>query len=188
MSTLPERIILIGFMGSGKSSVGRILADRLGYELVDTDALLEERAGAPIARIFREQGEPAFRALESEVLSAVAGRRRSVIATGGGAPAHPPNRDFFIREDAVFHLRVSLEAARQRTGESAADSRNTATDRPLLAQDEAAVRRLYQGRQPVYEELGRSVDTDGKTPAAVADEIMSLLRSPRRSHAPGENG
>jgi shikimate kinase len=180
VSTLPERIILIGFMGSGKSSVGRVLADRLGYELVDTDALLEERAGAPIARIFRERGEPAFRALESEVLSTVAGRRRLVIATGGGAPAHPPNRDFFIREDAVFHLRVSLESARQRTGESA--------DRPLLAQDEAAVRRLYKGRQPVYEELGRSVDTDGKTPSAVADEIMRLLRSPRRSRPPGENG
>ena len=176
--TVPERIILIGFMGSGKSSVGRILADRLGYELVDTDALLEERAGAPIARIFRERGEPAFRALESEVLAAAAGRTRSVIATGGGAPAHPPNRDFFTRGDVVFHLRVSLENARKRAGENA--------DRPLLAQDEEAVRRLYQGRQPVYQQLGQSVDTDGKTPSAVADEIMRLLRNPRKNHLPGE--
>ncbi|MGD0727806.1 MAG: shikimate kinase [Spirochaetia bacterium] len=180
MKTLPERIILIGFMGSGKSSVGRILADRLGYELVDTDALLEERAGAPIAEIFRAQGEPAFRALESEVLRAVADRRRSVIATGGGAPAHPPNRDFFTRGDAIFHLRVSLETARERAGEKA--------DRPLLAQDPEAVRRLYQGRQPVYEELGQSVDTDGRTPAAVAAEIMRLLRSPRRNLLPEESG
>ena len=178
MKSLPERIILIGFMGSGKSSVGRILANKLGYELVDTDALLEERAGAQIPRIFREQGEPAFRALESEVLAAVAGRRRSVIATGGGAPAHPPNRHFFTRGDSVFHLRVSLRAARERTGENA--------DRPLLAQDPEAVRRLYQGRQSVYEELGQSVDTDGKTPDAVADEIMRLLRSPRKNHPPGE--
>jgi shikimate kinase len=176
--TVPERIILIGFMGSGKSSVGRILADRLGYELVDTDALLEERAGAPIARIFRERGEPAFRALESEVLAAAASRRRAVIATGGGAPAHPPNRDFFTRGDVVFHLRVSLENARKRAGENA--------DRPLLAQDEEAVRRLYQGRQPVYQQLGQSVDTDGKTPSAVADEIMRLLRNPRKNHLPGE--
>jgi shikimate kinase len=180
VKTLPERIILIGFMGSGKSSVGRILADRLGYELVDTDALLEERAGEPIAEIFRAQGEPAFRALESEVLRAVADRRRSVIATGGGAPAHPPNRDFFTRGDAIFHLRVSLETARERAGEKA--------DRPLLAQDPEAVRRLYQGRQPVYEELGQSVDTDGKTPAAVAAEIMHLLRSPRRNLLPEESG
>jgi shikimate kinase len=180
VKTPPERIILIGFMGSGKSSVGRILARRLGYELVDTDALLEERAGAPIARIFREQGEPAFRALESEILAAVADRPRSVIATGGGAPAHRPNRDFFTRGDAVFHLRVSLEAARKRTGENA--------DRPLLAQDPEAVRRLYRGRQHVYEELGQSVDTDGKTPDAVAEEIMRLLRSPRRNHPPGESG
>lgn len=179
MKNLPERIILIGFMGSGKSSVGRILADRLGYELVDTDALLEERAGAPIPRIFREHGEPAFRALESEVLAAVADRRRSVIATGGGAPAHPPNRDFFTRGDVVFHLRVSLKAARERTGENA--------DRPLLAQDPEAVRRLYRGRQSVYEELGQSVDTDGRTPYAVADEIMRLLRNPRRNRPPGES-
>ena len=178
MNTLPERIILIGFMGSGKSSVGRILAERLGYELVDTDALLEEQAGAPIARIFREQGEPAFRALESEVLAALADRKRSVIATGGGAPAHPPNREFFTRGDVVFHLRVSLEAARQRTGENA--------DRPLLAQQPDAVRRLYQGRQRVYEELGQSLDTDGKTPDAVAEEIMRLLRSPRRNPPPEE--
>jgi shikimate kinase len=178
VKALPARIILIGFMGSGKSSVGRILAERLGYELVDTDALLEERAGAPIARIFRERGEPAFRALESEVLSAVANRPRSVIATGGGAPAHPPNRRFFTRGDAIFHLRVSLEAARRRTGENA--------DRPLLAQDEEAVHRLYQGRQPVYEELGQSVDTDDRTPAAVAEEIMRLLRGPRKS-PPGES-
>ncbi|HYW85550.1 MAG TPA: shikimate kinase [Spirochaetia bacterium] len=179
MKTLPQRIILIGFMGSGKSSVGRILADRLGYELVDTDALLEERAGAPIPRIFREQGEPAFRALESEVLASVADRTRSVIATGGGAPAHPANREFFTREDAVFHLRVSLKAARERTGENA--------DRPLLAQDPETVRGLYQGRQSVYEKLGQSVDTDGRTPDAVADEIMRLLRNPRRNRPPGEN-
>jgi len=179
VKTLPERIILIGFMGSGKSSVGRILAERLGYELVDTDALLEERAGAPIPRIFREQGEPAFRAMESQVLAAVADRRRSVIATGGGAPAHPPNRTFFTRGDAVFHLRVSLKAARERTGENA--------DRPLLAQDPESVRRLYQGRQSVYEELGQSVDTDGKTPDDVADEVMRLLRNPRRNYSPEGN-
>jgi shikimate kinase len=180
VKALPDRIILIGFMGSGKSSVGRILAQKLGYEMVDTDALLEKRAGAPIARIFRERGEPAFRALESEVLSAVADRPRSVIATGGGAPAHPPNRGFFTRGDAIFHLRVSLESARKRTGEHA--------DRPLLAQDESVVRRLYQGRQAVYEELGESVDTDGKTPAAVADEIMRLLRGPRKNRPPGGSG
>jgi shikimate kinase len=179
MKNLPERIILIGFMGSGKSSVGRILADRLRYELVDTDALLEKRAGAPIPRIFREQGEPAFRAMESEVLAAVADRKRSVIATGGGAPAHPPNRDFFTRGDVVFHLRVSLKTARERTGRNA--------DRPLLAQDPEVVRRLFLGRQSVYEELGQSVDTDGRTPDAVADEIMRLLRNPRRNRPPAES-
>jgi shikimate kinase len=177
---LPDRIIIIGFMGSGKSTVGRILAERLGFELVDTDALLEERAGAPIARIFRERGEPAFRDMESEVLAGLTQRSRTVIATGGGAPAQPRNKAFFSSKDAIFHLRVSLSAARERTGRDA--------DRPLLAQDEAAVRQLYQGRQPVYEELGESVDTDGKTPAAVAEEIIGLLGNPRKHHPSGESG
>jgi shikimate kinase len=174
-----DRIILIGFMGSGKTSVGRVLASQLGWELVDTDALVESRAGAMVADIFREKGEPAFRKLEAEVLDSLRGGRNLVIATGGGAPAQPRNRDFFAGQ-AVFHLRVSLENVLERTGGN--------RERPLLSQGEEAVRALYESRRPVYESMGISVETDGRDPAAVAEEILRLLRSPTPYRKPAGSG
>jgi len=173
----PDRVVLIGFMGAGKTTVGRIVAERLGLDFVDTDRLVEERASAPIAAIFADRGEKAFRDIEAEALAALGGRRRVVVATGGGAPAEPRNRSFFTSGAATFHLRVSLEAARQRSVANAL--------RPLLAQDDAAVRRLYLSRQPIYEQLGMSVDTDGRDPAEVAEEIIGLLSNPRKNPAPG---
>ena len=179
----PHRVVLIGFMGAGKTTVGRIVAERLGYDFVDTDRMVEERAGASIAAIFADRGEKAFRDIEAEALAALAGRaalegpRRVVVATGGGAPAEPRNRSFFTSGAVTFHLRVSLEAARQRSVANA--------PRPLLGQDDAAVRRLYTSRQPIYEQLGMPVDTDGRDPAEVAEEIIALLSSPRKNAAPG---
>lgn len=165
----PRRIVLIGFMGSGKTTVGRIVAERLGWEFVDTDACVEERAGTPISRIFREQGEKAFRDAEALVLEECGTRARLVVATGGGAPAQARNRGFFST-GAIFHLKTSLATARERTrGDTA---------RPLLQQEEDAVRVLYDGRQAFYDELGIPVDTDGRTPLDVADEILGLFRNP----------
>jgi shikimate kinase len=174
----PDRVILIGFMGSGKSTVGRILADRLGWDLADTDALIEERAGAPVRDIFRDLGERAFRELEAGVMTALEGRTRLVVATGGGAPAQERNREFFSGTAAVFHLRVSLDAMRRRTGN---DMR-----RPLLALGESALRSLYESRLPLYESLGVSVETDGRTPQEVAEEILGLFRNPNRGTMPGD--
>jgi len=166
-------------MGSGKTSVGRVLASRLGWELVDTDALVEARAGAMVADIFREKGERAFRKLEAEVLESLRARRNLVIATGGGAPAQPRNRDFFVGP-AVFHLRVSLENVLQRTRGN--------QERPLLSEGEEAVRALYESRRPVYESMGTGVETDGRDPAAVAGEILRLLRSPTPYGKPAGSG
>jgi shikimate kinase len=174
---LPDRVVLIGFMGAGKTTVGRIVAERLGCDFVDTDDLVEERARASIAAIFRDRGEKTFRDIEAEVLAALGGRRRVVVATGGGAPAEPRNRSFFTSGAATFHLRVSLAAARRRSVRNAL--------RPLLAQDDAAVRRLYESRQPIYEQSGMPVDTDGRDPAEVAEEIIGLLGNPRKNPAPG---
>lgn len=176
---IPDRLILIGFMGSGKSTVGRILADRLGWELADTDALIEAQAGARVADIFRDSGEHAFRQREAGVLAGLRGRTRLVVATGGGAPAQDRNRDFFAGNAAIFHLRVSLEAVRARTGRD--------TKRPLLELGEGALRSLYEGRQSVYESLGKPVETDGRTPQQVAEEILLRLRSPTRDTDPGDS-
>jgi shikimate kinase len=175
---IPDRVILIGFMGSGKSTVGRILADRLGWDLADTDALIEARAGAPVKDIFRDLGESAFREKEADVLAGLRKQKQLVVATGGGAPAQERNREFFSGADAVFHLRVSLDVMRRRTGND--------RGRPLLALEADALRDLYEGRQPLYESLGIPIETDGRTPGQVADEILLLLRNPTRGMSPGD--
>ena len=110
----PDRIVLIGFMGAGKTTVGALLAARLGYTFVDTDSVVEQRAGAPVAALFRERGEAAFREMEAAALAELAGRTRVVIASGGGAPAQARNALFFRRAAATFHLRDSLAAALER--------------------------------------------------------------------------
>ena len=170
-ASVPPRIVLIGFMGAGKSTVGSILAARLGYALVDTDVLIEERAGAPVARIFTDEGEPAFRDREAAVLAELSVRRGVVIATGGGAPAQARNRGFFSGDAATFYLRVSLETARKR-------ARRDGT-RPLLMQDEAALEKLFAERVRIYEGIGVPVDAEGASPYEVTEKILSLLGRPR---------
>jgi shikimate kinase len=169
----PGRVVLIGFMGSGKTTVGRILAERLGWDFIDTDALVEARAGARIAELFRTGGEGTFREWESRAIAELTPRSSIVVATGGGAPTQPANRGFFSPEvSSVFHLRVSLAVALQRT--------RSGFGRPLLAQKQSAISALYQVRQPFYNELGIPVDTEGKSPAEVAGRIMTLLGHPSR--------
>jgi shikimate kinase len=171
----PRLIALIGFMGSGKSTVGRELADRMGWDFADLDSLIEEREGARVAEIFASRGETAFRLLESRYLAGLAGRERLVVAAGGGTPVSAANREFFTRA-ATFFLSVSLPVALERTG---ADP-----SRPLLARGLAALRELYDSRLPVYRSLGMEIDTDPLTPAEVAVRIMAVLGVTRRDQAP----
>jgi shikimate kinase len=172
---LPSLIALIGFMGAGKTTVGRILASRLGYEFIDTDDLIVARAGTPIAELFRQKGEAAFRRMESEVLRTLPGRLRTVIAAGGGAPAQESNQHFFRTSAKTFHLRVSMANARGRA------QKPGAAVRPLLSQEESAVQQLYDARRSMYETLGHPVETDGLTPDEVAEQIIRLLSDSRES-------
>jgi len=165
------RVALIGFMGSGKSTVGALLAARIGWEFADLDAAIELRAGEPIAAIFRGRGESTFRALESECLRGLVVRTRMVIAAGGGAPMQAENLPFFRDPlTAVFFLHVSLAQALARTAGDAS--------RPLLSQDAEAVRRLYETRLGRYRELGSEIVTGGRTPEEVAREIVDMLGGP----------
>jgi shikimate kinase len=158
-------------MGSGKSTVGALLARRLGWEFVDVDAAIEAREGCTVAAIFADHGESRFRALEADALRGLGARRRVVIATGGGAPAQPANRPFFSAADtAVVHLHVDLDTAIERSARGGG-----LCSRPMLARDGEAVRRLYDERLPRYRELGVEVTTAGKTPEDVAEEIVRLL-------------
>jgi len=178
---VPEaRVALIGFMGCGKSTVGPILAGLLGYSFVDTDDLVVERAGIPIPEIFRRHGEPAFRRMETQALAELTLRSAVVIATGGGAPLQPANREFFALEARTFHLRVSFAEALSRT---AGD-----TKRPLLDQGQPALQRLFDARLPVYESLGQPVETDRRSPTEIAAEIRATLARPSPSVGPGGSG
>jgi len=175
-----NRVALIGFMGCGKSTVGPILAGLLGWSFVDTDALVVERAGTSVAEIFRLHSEAEFRRMETQTLAGLTLRSGLVIATGGGAPLQPANREFFTLEARTFHLRVSFAEALTRT---AGD-----TGRPLLAQERPALQRLFDARLPLYESLGEPVETDGRSPREIAEEIRATLARPSRWVDPEGSG
>jgi shikimate kinase len=164
----PTRVALIGFMGCGKTTVGRLLAARLGYAFLDLDQWIEARQGRSIRQIFQEAGEEAFRDLESSALRELSSRRRVVIAAGGGAPLRDANRGFF-RQAATFHLEISFEEFLRRTAGN--------PDRPLRGRPVEELARLFESRLPVYRELGERVVSEGRAPAEVMEETLERLRA-----------
>ena len=174
--TLKQRLAgrslyLVGMMGSGKTSTGRPLAERLGYGFVDADAVIEQAAGCSIPDIFDRDGEAGFRSLESQVLSAISQRHSLVVATGGGVVTQPENWGM-LHSGIVIWLDVVPDQLLQRLN---ADS----TVRPLLqtADPEAALNALLNERRPLYSEADLTVVINDETPEAVADGIMQLLPS-----------
>ena len=165
------RIVLIGFMAAGKSTVGRALADRLHWDFVDFDARIEARAGAAPGAIIRERGEPAFRSLEAELTDEVAGRSRVVLAPGGGWVTETSLADRLGSGTVRVWLRISAAEAVRRAARSG-------VDRPLLGEPGgqlARARRLLREREPLYARAELAVDVDGKEPDAVVEEIVRRL-------------
>ena len=164
-------LYLVGMMGSGKTSTGRPLAERLGYGFVDADAVIEQAAGCSIPEIFERDGEAGFRALESQVLNAISQRHSLVVATGGGVVTQQENWGL-LHSGVVIWLDVVPEQLMQRLK---ADS----TLRPLLQTDDpdAALNALLNRRRPLYAEADLTVVIDQETPDAVADGILQLLPS-----------
>ena len=174
--TLKQRLAgrslyLVGMMGSGKTSTGRPLAERLGYGFVDADAVIEQAAGCSIPDIFDRDGEAGFRSLESQVLSAISQRHSLVVATGGGVVTQPENWGM-LHSGIVIWLDVVPDQLLQRLN---ADS----TVRPLLqtADPEAALNALLNERRPLYAEADLTVVINDETPEAVADGILQLVPS-----------
>ncbi|HHZ20887.1 MAG TPA: 3-dehydroquinate synthase [Firmicutes bacterium] len=169
-----RNIVLIGFMGSGKTVVGRILAKRLGRVFVDSDEILEAEEGREIARIFAESGEAYFRRREKEVLARVARGTDQVIATGGGAVLDPENLQALRRNGIIVSLGAAAETIRRRL----ANVRN----RPLLTGDDPAeqaeqIRRLLAEREPLYRQADIYIATDAlETPERVAEEVIKSLQ------------
>lgn len=167
-------IILIGPMGSGKSTIGRLLSTRLGLPFIDSDREIEARSGADIPWIFDLEGEAGFRDRESAVLAELVTEGEQVIATGGGAVIRAQNRDLLKGRGRVVYLKTSVEQQLVRT----AKDRN----RPLLngTDPEAILRRLAAERRPFYEATAHlTIDTNGQSPRAVVREIIKQLKLKR---------
>ncbi len=174
MSLDDRPIFMIGYRGTGKSTVARALAELLGFDCVDADDLIEERAGKSIAAIFADDGEAAFRDLESQVVRELAARLRTVVALGGGAVLREGNRIAIKAAGPVVWLIASVDSIAKRL---AADE-TTAGRRPNLTAmgGRAEIESLLAQRTPVYRDCATLVvDTEGKTAAQVADEIKAAL-------------
>lgn len=170
----PANIVLIGLSGSGKSTVARLVAERLGWTAVDTDELIERDQGVPITTIFAERGEPAFRAIEASTVAAVTADRQQVIATGGGAPQDPRNRERLWSHGLVVYLRTSVDALTDRLISAGSD------DRPLLAGDiHTRLAKLSRERACNYERAHIVIDTDGLAPTTVADKVVEAYEDQR---------
>jgi shikimate kinase len=175
----PRNVILVGFMGAGKSTVGRMLARRLGRCFVETDAMITAREGRSIPEIFADRGEPYFRQLEAEALEALTEKRGHVVATGGGFPCEPGVMDRLLQLGTVVWLAADFEAAYARA--------NRVGGRPMLAgrsADDAAA--LYRARQEFYRRAHLALDTTRMTVDAVVSRIVRHLRERERS-ARGED-
>lgn len=169
----PKNIVLIGFMGSGKSTVGRELHHRLGYPLVDMDHVIEQRAGKSIARIFADEGEAAFRDMESDLLEELnePGAVRRIISTGGGVIGREANRARLRQLGYVVWLHAPLAVVLERTGKN--------RDRPLLHTDDptARIEALMAERKPLYAETAHlKIKTAGLDCGELATGILESAR------------
>jgi shikimate kinase len=166
-----RNIVLIGFMGTGKSAVGRILAERLGRRFFDTDSIIEKRAGKQVRAIFAEEGESCFREMESEVIRDLAARRGCVIASGGGAVLSGENVRALKSNGMLICLQADPEFLCRRLARS--------DDRPLLPKGRAErlsrIKELLHARRAHYAVADLSVDVSRKPSGQVAREILELI-------------
>lgn len=163
-------LALIGFMGTGKSSVGHAVADQLGFAFVDTDHLIEARTGRSIADIFAQNGEPAFRALEHQLVEELAARKQTVIATGGGLPVNPANLDRLKQHALIVCLWSSPEKIFERVREQ--------SHRPLLHDPDplAKIRSLLATREPFYKQADVLINSEFRSIREVAQQVILQFR------------
>jgi len=165
-----RNLALVGFMGTGKSTVGRQLADDLDFEFVDTDELIESRTGRPISEIFAQNGEAVFRQLESQLVNELASKEKLVISTGGGLIVNPVNLASLKAHSLVVCLWASPDAIWQRV--------RSQTHRPLLATPEPLdkIRALLAEREPHYRQADVLVNTERRSVRDVALHVLHQFR------------
>lgn len=162
-----RNIVLIGFMGTGKSTVGKRLAQLLAWDFIDTDCEIGEVTSLSVSEIFRRYGETRFRSEESIVVARISQQEQLVIATGGGTVLNPLNWRALAQNGIVVALHASLDAILDRIGHK--------NDRPLLKGPREVIEKLWQERQKVYEQADFIVDTSQKSIDEVVSEIATRL-------------
>jgi len=160
-------------MGTGKSSVGQIVAAQLHFTFLDTDHVIEARAGKTISEIFTEQGEPAFREMEKKIVGELATRKKTVISTGGGLPANPENLASLKMHSLVVCLWASPDKIWERV--------RSQTNRPLLDEPDplAKIQRLLADREPYYRQADVLLNTEMRSLKDVAQQVIHQFHAPR---------
>ena len=164
-------IAVYGFMGVGKTTIGVLLAERLGYSFLDMDAEIERREGTKISTIFNEKGEPYFRKLESDLVQSLTKTDEQVIACGGGTVANRDNAEALKSVARMVYLTASITEIINRTKDD--------SNRPLLDVDDPrnTALLLFEKRKPIYERYAEvTIDTTGLAPKVVVDKILEELR------------
>jgi len=169
-------LVLVGMRGSGKTTVGRLVAGRLGWSFLDTDVLIQERRGETIREIFAQGGEGLFRKLEAETVRECASRHQTVIACGGGVVLDPRNVQALRAKGLVVHLTADPEELWRRVSGDAASTQTRPTLLPGAKSGLDELRELARARATAYAQARHAeVPVGGRTPAEVAEAVMALL-------------
>ncbi len=173
-----KNLVLTGFMGTGKSEVGRILSEKLLYTLIDSDSMIEKEQNMSITDIFRLHGEEAFRDIESDVISRLSKLENVVISTGGGAVLRESNLDTLREKGLIVCLTAEAETIFKRVENN--------QDRPLLQVDNPLqkIRELLLIREPYYKNADIIINTEGKSPEDIAFEILREVNQNEFSQNP----
>jgi shikimate kinase len=176
---MTNKVYLTGFMGSGKSTIGPILANTLGWDFLDLDIVIEEKEGKKISLIFEDRGEEYFRNLEKETLQELAGRENVILALGGGTITNQDNIKLLKETGKIVYLKMSAELAYKRL--------RFKRDRPVLTRDGTVnlsrkdfiekIKQLISARNEYYEQADVTIDTDNQPIGVTIDKILKVIKA-----------
>ncbi|WP_457640956.1 shikimate kinase [Persephonella sp.] len=163
-----KNIYLVGFMGSGKSTIGKLLAKETGYRFVDIDKEIEKNEDMSIKEIFSSKGEKYFRDLEKKMIKNFVEKKGFIVSTGGGLGADKENMELMKKKGVVIWLDVSLDTVLKRCGED--------ENRPLLKKSRNDLEKLFEKRKQIYASADIHIDVNNKTPDQIVKEILRKIR------------